>query len=457
MATSTSTIDALRTTLDGRVIGPSDDDYDSAREVFYGGIDKRPAAIARVASDEDIRRVVDVARDGELELAIRSGGHSLSGTCSSEGGIVLDLRDMKRLRIDASARTAGAEAGLTAAEYTVAAGAEGLATGFGDTGSVGISGITLGGGVGFLVRKHGLTVDNLLGADVITADGELVSTDAESHPDLFWAIRGGGGNFGVVSRFRFTLQPVDRIVGGMLFFPATAEVAEGFMDLAADAPEQLSTIMNVMTAPPMPFIPAEFHGSPIVMAFLCYAGDVEAGERVVAPFRALATPLADMVRPMTYPEMYPPEPEGPKMTAAAHTGFLDDVPDYAAIIERLHEPAGQMCAVQLRTLGGAMATVPDDATAFAHRSRKVMVNVASIFGPADDPTSSQAWVDGLVVRLHGDDTTGYVNFLADEGPDRVRQAYPGSTWDRLREIKRQYDPTNLFRMNQNIPPADGSG
>jgi FAD/FMN-containing dehydrogenase len=241
----------------------------------------------------------------------------------------------------------------------------------------------------------------------------------------------------------------------MLFLPASAEVAEGFMELAASAPEQLSTIMNVMTAPPMPFIPAEFHGSPIVMAFLCYAGDVEAGERVLAPFRALATPLADMVRPMTYPEMYPPEPEGPKMTAGAHTGFLDVVPDYAAIIDRLHEPAGQLCAVQLRTLGGAMATVPDDSTAFAHRSRQVMVNVASIYGPADDPTACQAWVDGLVGRLHGDDTTGYVNFLADEGPDRVRQAYPGSTWDRLSEIKRRYDPTNLFRMNQNILPADG--
>jgi FAD/FMN-containing dehydrogenase len=455
MATRTHTIDELRTTLVGRVIGPDDDDYDSAREVFYGGIDKRPAAIARVANDDDIRRVVEIARDADLELAIRSGGHSLSGACSSDGGIVLDLRDMKSLRIDTSARTAEAEAGLTAAEYTAAAGAECLATGFGDTGSVGISGITLGGGVGFLVRKHGLTVDNLLGADVITADGKLVSTDAESHPDLFWAIRGGGGNFGVVSRFRFRLQPVGRIVGGMLFLPASAEVAEGFMELAASAPEQLSTIMNVMTAPPMPFIPAEFHGSPIVMAFLCYAGDVEAGERVVAPFRALATPLADMVRPMTYPEMYPPEPGGPKVTAAAHTGFLDDVPDYTAVIERLHEPAGQTCAVQLRTLGGAMATVSDDATAFAHRSRQVMVNVASIYGPADDPAACQAWVDGLVGRLHGDDTTGYVNFLADEGPDRVRQAYPGSTWDRLSEIKRRYDPTNLFRMNQNILPADG--
>jgi FAD/FMN-containing dehydrogenase len=454
MSASTATIAALHGSLEGRVIGPGDEEYETAREVFYGGIDKRPAAIARVANDEDIRRVVEVARDEDIELAVRAGGHSLSGKCSSDGGIVLDLRDLTSLDIDAGARTVVAGAGLTARDYTAAAAGRGLATGFGDTGSVGISGITLGGGVGFLVRRHGLTIDNLLGADLVTADGELRSVDADSEPDLFWAIRGGGGNFGVVSRFRYRLQPVDRIVGGLLFLPATAEVAAGFMELAAQAPEQLSTIMNVMTAPPMPFIPEELHGSPVVMAFLCYAGDVEEGERALAPFRALATPLADMVRPMTYPEMYPPEPEGPKVIAYPHTGFLDAAPEFEAIVERLGDQVGQMRAVQLRTLGGAAAEIPDDATAYAHRQRAIMVNVANIYSPADDAAECEAWVDGLVERLHGDDTTGYVNFLADEGPERVRQAYPGATWDRLREIKRRYDPTNLFRMTQNIPPAD---
>jgi FAD/FMN-containing dehydrogenase len=456
MSTPTATIDTLQRTLEGRVIGPADDDYDAAREVFYGGVDKRPAAIARVANDDDIRRVIEIARDPDVELAVRAGGHSITGKSSSDGGIVLDVRGLNTLDIDAGARTAEAGAGLTAAEYTSAAAAEGLATGFGDTGSVGISGITLGGGVGFLVRKHGLTIDDLLGADVVTADGEIVTVDAESHPDLFWAIRGGGGNFGVVSRFRYRLHPVKMIVGGMLFLPATSDVVEGFMELAANAPQQLSMIANVMTAPPMPFIPEEFHGSPIVMAFLCYAGDVEAGERVLAPFRSLATPLADMVRPMTYAEMYPPEPEGPKVIAHVHTGFVDEIAssDYSAILERLEEPVGQLRAVQLRTLGGAMASVPKDATAFAHRSRAIMVNVATMFGNEEDRPAARDWVAGLVARLHGDDTTGYVNFLEDEGPERVRQAYPGDTWDRLREIKRRYDPTNLFRMNQNIPPAE---
>jgi FAD/FMN-containing dehydrogenase len=191
------------------------------------------------------------------------------------------------------------------------------------------------------------------------------------------------------------------------------------------------------------------------MGFLCYAGDIEAGQRVVAPFKALATPLADMVRPMTYPEMYPPEPEGPKVMAHAHTGYLDEPPDTAVILERLQEPVAVMQAVQLRRLGGAVGDVPDDQTAYAHRSRAIMVNVAAMYMRPDGAPAARAWVDGLAGRLHGDDTTGYVNFLGDEGPERVRQAYPGGTWDRLREIKRRYDPTNLFRLNQNIPPAEG--
>jgi FAD/FMN-containing dehydrogenase len=454
MSTS-PTIDTLRASLEGRVIGPTDEGYDAAREVFYGGIDKHPAVIARVAGDDDIRRVIEVARNTGSELAVRAGGHSIPGYCSTEGGIVLDLRDLRALDIDVGRRTAEAGAGMTALEYTTAAAAEGLATGFGDTGSVGISGVTLGGGVGFLVRSHGLTIDSLLGADIVTADGELLRVDATSHPDLFWAIRGGGGNFGVVSRFRYRLHPVDAIVGGLLFLPATAELVAGFMELANDASNQLSTIANVMTAPPMPFIPEEFHGTPIVMAFMCYAGDVRAGERAVAPFKALAEPLADMVRPMTYPEMYMPEPEGPKVLAYAHTGFLDGGPDYADILQRLEEPVGMMRVVQLRVLGGVAAEVPPGETAYAHRSRGVMVNVASIYMQPDEEAAVRAWVDGLSGRLHGDDLTGYVNFLGDEGPKRVRQAYPGATWDRLRDVKRTYDPTNLFRNNQNIPPADG--
>src|ERR671915_1198861 len=290
---TTVSIPELRAVLNGRVISPEDAAYDTVRAVFYGARSRRPALIVRVADATDVSHVVSLARDRGLELAVRSGGHSLAGHSTTDGGIVLDLSEMKNLDLDLPGRTAWAETGLTAGEYTAAAGAHGLATGFGDTGSVGIGGITLGGGVGFLVRKYGLTIDDLLAAEVVTADGELLRTDAETHPDLFWAIRGGGGNFGVATRFNFRLHPLESFVGGMLFLPATPEVVASFVAEAEAAPEELSTIANVMTAPPMPFIPAERHGKPLVMAFIAYAGPVDEGERVIAPFRALAEPVAD--------------------------------------------------------------------------------------------------------------------------------------------------------------------
>jgi FAD/FMN-containing dehydrogenase len=438
-----------------RTIRPEDPDYDEARTIFYGWIDRRPAMIVRVADAEDVARVVGTAREGGLELAVRSGGHSVAGHSVSDGGIVLDLSEMKGLDIDPDARTAWAETGLTAGEYTAAAGVHGLATGFGDTGSVGIGGITLGGGVGFLVRKHGLTIDDLLAAEVVTADGELLHVDDESHPDLFWAIRGGGGNFGVATRFKFRLQPVDTFVGGMLFLPATPEVIAGFVAEAEAAPEELSTIANVMTAPPMPFIPAEHHGKPLVMAFVAYAGPVEDGERAIAPFRALAEPVADMVRPMAYAEMYPPDEEEYSLIATARTMFANGIDLDAArtIVDRIGESSAAMAVTQIRVLGGAMARVAPDATAFAHRRSPIMVNVAALYQRPEERLVHEAWVNGLSKRLHQGDDGAYSGFLADEGEERVRAAYPGATWDRLAAVKRRYDPDNLFRLNQNVPPA----
>ena len=308
---TTITISELRAAFNSRVIAPDDAGYDEARAVFYGAIDRRPAVIIRVASAADVSQVVSLARETGLNLAVRSGGHSLAGHSTTDGGIVLDLSDMKALQIDTERRTAWAETGLTAGEYTAVAGAHGLATGFGDTGSVGIGGITLGGGVGYFVRKYGLTIDDLLAADVVTADGRLLRVDAETHPDLFWAIRGGGGNFGVATRFRFRLHEVDTIVGGMLVLPATPDVIESFVAEAEAAPEELSVIANIMPAAPMPFVPAVHHGRLVIMAMLVYTGEVEAGERTIAPFRALATPLADTVGPKPYPQMYEPTGPGP--------------------------------------------------------------------------------------------------------------------------------------------------
>jgi len=436
------------------VIAPGDAVYDQARAVFYGGWDRRPAVIIRPTDATEVTRVVSLARETGLELAVRSGGHSNAGHSTTDGGIVLDLSEMKALEIDAEHRTAWAQTGLTAGEYTTAAGEYGLATGFGDTGSVGIGGLTLGGGVGYLVRKHGLTIDDLLAAEVVTADGQILHVDAETHPDLFWAIRGGGGNFGVATRLQFRLHPMETVVGGMLLLPATAEVIAGFIAAAEAAPEELSAIANVMPAPPMPFVPAERHGQLVIMAMLMYAGQTDAGERAVDRFRSLAEPVADQVQPMPYAQMYPPEDESYHPTAVGHTMFIDTVDGNVAdtIMTYLQASDASMRVAQLRPLGGAMARVPAVATAFAHRQSRIMVNVAAFYdGPADQALR-QAWVTQFAAALQQNDRGAYVNFLSDEGPDRVRQAYPVATWERLVAVKRRYDPTNLFRRNQNIPP-----
>src|SRR5574341_692926 len=447
-------IPQLRAAIAGQVIAPDDPGYDEARTVFPGGIDRRPAVIVRVANAGDVARVISLARETGMELAVRSGGHSTAGFCVSEGGIVLDLSQMKKLEIDVAGRTAWAETGLTASEFTLAAGEHGLAVGFGDTGSVGIGGITLGGGVGFLVRKYGLTIDDLLAAEIVTADGQLLHVDGDQHPDLFWAIRGGGGNFGVATRFKFRLHELGGIVGGMLFLPATPEIVRQFVAEAEAAPEELSTIANVMVAPPMPFIPAEVHGKLIIMAFLVYAGEAEAGERAIAPFRALAAPYADMVKPIRYPEMYQPDPEGYHPVAAARNLFVDKVDQHATdvIFEHLGASTAQMAVAQIRVLGGAMARVPAEATAFAHRARRIMVNIAALYEKPDEAAEHEAWASRFMAALgEGNDPGVYVNFLGNEGEARVREAYPGGTWERLAAVKARYDPTNLFRLNQNIP------
>jgi FAD/FMN-containing dehydrogenase len=458
-ASSTIDLSRLRDAVDGRVITPGDSDYDQARTIFYGGFDRRPAIIVRPTDAAGVAQVVNLAREAGLPLAVRSGGHSLAGHSVAEGGIVLDLSEMTALDLDLEGRTAWAQTGLTTGAYTAAVQAHGLATGFGDTGSVGIGGLTLGGGVGFLVRKHGLTIDNLLAAELVTADGRVLEVDADRHPDLFWAIRGGGGNFGVATRFRYRLHPLDGIVGGMLLLPATGQVIADFMAAAEAAPEELSAIAHVMVAPPMPFLPPEAHGKLVVMALICFAGDAAAGERVLAPFRALAEPLADMVQPMPYAGLFPPEGEGEgeafHPTVVTHIMFADTVdrPAGDTIVEHLQASDAQVRAVELRVLGGAMARVPVEATAFAHRHSRIMANVAAFYDGPDDRERRQAWVDGLAAALRQGDDGAYVNFLGDEGPERVRQAYPGATWDRLVEVKRRYDPGNLFRLNQNIPTA----
>ncbi|MDQ2965175.1 MAG: FAD-binding oxidoreductase [Chloroflexota bacterium] len=451
-------IPLLRAAVAGRVIAPEDPDYDAARRAFAGDVDRRPAAIVRVADATDIKHVLEVVRRTGIELAVRSGGHSGAGHCTTEGGIVIDLLEMKALEIDPESRTAWVETGLTAREVSEAAAAHGLAIGFGDTGSVGIGGITLGGGIGYLVRKHGMTIDSLLAAEIVTADRELLRIDRETHPDLFWAIRGGGGNFGIATRLQFRLAELDGIVGGMLVLPATAETVAGFIAAAEAAPDELSTIANVMNCPPMPFLPEAVHGALVILGMLAYAGDAAAGERAIAPFRALTTPLADMVKPMPYPEIYPPDDDSYHPLAINRTMFVDRVDRHVAqiIVAHLAASDASLRVAQLRVLGGQMARVPAEATAFAHRASRIMVTVAAFYEGAADRPVREAWVTGLAAALRQNDSGAYVNFLGDEGEARIHEAYPGPTWDRLAEVKARYDPTNLFRLNQNVPPAGSS-
>jgi FAD/FMN-containing dehydrogenase len=433
--------------LRGQVISSDDPRYDDMRRVFFTGFDRRPAAIVRAGDTMDVARVVTLAREIGAELAVRSGGHSRAGDGTSEGGIVLDLSAMNTVEIDADGRAAWSQTGIKAGEYTRATGERGLATGLGDTASVGLGGITLGGGMGFLVRKHGLTIDDVLAAEVVTADGELLEVEERSHPDLFWALRGGGGNFGVVTRLRLRLHEIDWVVGGMLVLPASANVITGLVAAADVAPEDLSVIAKVMKAPALPFIPPEQHGNPVVMARMVYAGEPAAGEKAIARIRSLATPLADTVRPIRYPEMYA-GPETPSPAFSVGTNLLVDelsASGAETILARLETATAAITAVEVRVLGGAMARVLDGATAFGHRRAKLMVNIAAMDKRVEECAEHETWAAGLAEAVSGGvGTPAYVGFIGAEGEDGVRRAYPPATLKRLAQVKRRYDPTTSF-------------
>jgi FAD/FMN-containing dehydrogenase len=446
----------LRAELAGPVLGPGDPGYDEARRVFLRGFDRRPAAIVRPVDAGEVARVVSLARETGLELAVRGGGHSYAGHGASEGGIVLDLTGLATLEVDAVGRVVRAAGGLTTGEVTAATARHGLAVSFGDTPTVGIGGLTLGGGAGYLVRKHGLTIDHLLGAEVVTADGRLLEVDDESNPDLFWAIRGGGGNFGVVTRFVYRMHPVDIVTGGMLALPATPETLAGLVAAVDAAPEELSVIGNVLLAPPLPFVPPELVGEPLLLALLMHAGPIDDGEQAVAPLRALAPAVADFVRTMQFNEMFMAEGPEPLPRAAVRTFFSDSLDEAAAgeLLGRLRTSTAQLPAVQIRVLGGAAARVQAEATAFAHRQRRLLVTVSAFYASPEEDSVHRAWAEDGAAALRRGEDGAYVNFLADEGRERVRAAYPGATWDRLAEVKRRYDPENVFRLNQNVPPAE---
>lgn len=450
-------IDMLASALKGRVITARHDDYDALRIVALGNFDTRPAAVIRVANVADVAAVINFAQATDLEVAIRSGGHSTIGAGGCHGGLVIDLRDLTAVEIDASTQTAWLGTGLTAGQAAAELEGHGVMVGFGDSGTVGIGGLTLGGGVGYLVRKHGLTIDSLLAAEIVTAAGDILIVDAENHADLFWALRGGGGNFGVVTRLSFKLHPLPAFTGGPMILPATPEVMSGFAAAAAAAPDALSAIGLVMPIPPVPFVPAEMHGQLALIGMMAFAGEADAAAAALAPFRALATPIADLARPAPYTSMYAMDPPPHLRPAIAmRSRFVQHfgIAEATKMLDALNRSDAPMKMGQIRVLGGAFSRVAKDATAFAHRDAKVLVAFVAMYGGGPDVAAKQEqWATDALAAVCSADAPAYVNFLSGEGQTGLDAAYPMETWRRLRQIKGRYDPENLFHLNQNIPPA----
>jgi FAD/FMN-containing dehydrogenase len=373
-----------------------------------------------------------------------------------EGAVVIDMSGLKNFRIDPVNETMWVQPGVTTGDFIGAATELGFALPTGDARTVGLGGLTLGGGIGFLVRKHGMTIDHLLAAEVVTADGEIVRASETENSDLFWAIRGGGGNFGIITAFEFRLERVAMVYGGLLVLPATPEVIRGYVDYSKSAPEELTSITMMMGAPPAPFIPEDKVGTTAMMIAAVYAGDLEDGERAIAPLRALAEPIADLVGPMPYAGIYQfmeaaEQPHG----IAIRSAFVDEVSDefIEKAIAAFESAPSPLVAVQWRPLGGQMARVSSDATAFAHRNAGYMIAALGLWEPGGDADAHWAWTERVWDALRPIARGVYSNFLANEGEARIREAYPPATYARLAEVKRKYDPDNVFHFNQNIKPS----
>ena len=453
-----STIEDLRTASRGQVIGPEDSEYDEARTVLNAMIDRRPSVILRAAEVDDVVAAVNHARDNRLPLAIRGGGHSVPGFGTVDGGVVIDLAAMREVTVDPSARTARAQGGATWAGFNDATHAHGLATTGGFVSTTGVGGLTLGGGIGYLTRAVGLSCDNLVEAAVVTADGRTVRASEEENDDLFWAIRGGGGNFGVVTEFTFALHPVTQVYGGPMFFELThgPDLLRFFRDFMADAPEELAMFPAFQIAPPLPFIPEERHGDVFIAMVACWTGAVEEGERILQPLHDVAPVVAEHVGVAPYPALnsafdglYPPG-----LQHYWKTSFATEVSDAAIDVHMEYGPKvpAVNATMHIYAINGAVQRVAPEATAFAYRDATFVTNIAGMWPNPADNGDNVRWVRGYYDALapHSEEG-GYVNFMSGDDHDRMRATYRGN-FDRLVEVKRRYDPENLFRVNQNIAP-----
>jgi hypothetical protein len=450
----------LEESFRGRLVPAEEPTYDEHRRVWNGSIDRSPALIARCAGVADVISAVRFARKTGLEVAVRSGGHSFPGLSVCDRGMVIDLEPMKGIRVDPEARTARVQAGVLWGELDRETQAFGLATTGGIVTHTGVAGLTLGGGIGWLQRKHGLTIDQLLSVDLVTADGEFVKASETENPDLFWGLRGGGGNFGIVTEFEFRLHPVGPIVfAGPIFWPMekARQLLRFYREWSAEAPDELMTIVVQRKAPPLPFVPEELHGKPVVSVACCYAGPVEDGEAVVRPLKAFDPPVLDLCEPKPYvahQAMFDASfPHGwwYYMRACDVAALSDEVIDIAVDhAERIRSP---LTAFPIWQLGGAVGRVAEEETAFNGRGVGQTFNITGMTATAEGFEEERDWVRGFWSALEPHHTSVYVNFLMDEGSERVRQAYGAEKYERLQALKRKYDPDNFFHLNQNIPPT----
>jgi FAD/FMN-containing dehydrogenase len=458
-----ASLQELEESLRGQLIRPADAGYDEARAVWNGAVDKHPAAIVRCAGVADVRYAVEFARSQDLLVAVRGGKHSLPGFSTCDGGIVIDLSGMKGMRVDPAARTAHAQGGLTWSEFDHEAQAFGLATTGGLISTTGIAGFTLGGGIGWLMRAHGLTCDNLLSADLVTAEGELVHASASENPELFWGLRGGGGNFGVVTNFEYRLHQVGPVLmAGPVFYTGdrAAEMLRFYREFTASLPNEATTLLNMATAPPAPFLPEEIHGKPVCVLVGVYSGPVAEGERVLAPMRELGDPVADLMGPIPYVAMqslldalYPAG-----VSNYFKAGFMDEISDQSidALVEQYGAINSPMSEIHVHHFGGAVREVADEATAFGNRSAEFVLNVIGRSPDASDFDGVVDWARGCYSAIEPYTASGtYTNFMS-EGDDRLKEAYGQQKYDRLVALKDRYDPTNLFRLNQNVRPTKDS-
>ena len=454
------TVSALRGKVRGTVALPGEDGYEAARTIWNAMVDRRPGLVVRCLGAVDVINAVKLARDEKLLVAVRGGGHNIAGNAVCDGGLLIDLSLMKSVRVDPASGTARVEPGATLADFDKEAQKFGLVTPLGINSTTGVAGLTLGGGFGWTTRKFGLTVDNLISADVVTADAKLVRASEKENPDLFWALRGGGGNFGVVTSFEFKLHPLGpEVLSGLVVHPLekAAELLPEFRRIADQAPDELTIWVVMRKAPPLPFLPPEWHGKDVLVFAACYSGDMKEGEKALKALRALGKPIVDVIAPHPFTAWQ--AAFDPLLTPGARNYWKShdfaDLPDAAinVILNSVRQVPSPECEVFIAHVGGAMARVAANATAWPNRDAHFIMNVHTRWQDKAQDQACIAWARHLF-EAAAPFASGsvYVNFMPDDENDRVEKAY-GTNYRRLAEIKRRYDPANLFRMNQNIRPA----